>query len=242
MPKNDRPDATNAIQTSHRQREAAELSFAVRVVPGPRVTSLSPRYRLSFTSGGLLVREAQIAAGEYERFGDWAAVRAALDAENKLQARTISSGRRLSREVVQRLAELANAELDLLLDGTSAERGQLMWVAACRRYRLLGEFAEEVLRERYLVLAQTVDHSDFDSFVRTKAMWHEELGELKDSTYRKLRSNVFLMMHELGVLDEAGSITSATLTDRLIGALSASPVNDIRFFPTNAPATPGCQQ
>lgn len=117
-----------------------------------------------------------------------------------------------------------------------------MWVAACRRYRLLGEFAEEVLRERFLVLAQTVEHSDFDSFVRTKAMWHEELGELKDSTYRKLRSNVFLMMHELGVLDEAGSITSATLTDRLIDVLSARAVNDIRFFPTNALATPGLEQ
>ena len=197
------------------------------------------QYRLSFTAGGLLVREAEIAALQYKLLCDWTLVRAALDADNLLQARTAATGHRLAREVAQRLTELADAELDLLLDGTSAERGQLMWVAACRRYRLLGEFAEEVLRERFLVLAQTVDHSDFDSFVRTKTMWHEELAELKDSTYRKLRSNVFLMMHEVGILDEGGLIVSATFTNRLVGALRESAVNDIRFFPTNAPATLG---
>jgi hypothetical protein len=197
------------------------------------------RYRLAFTTGGLLVREADVAAALYQRLGDWIKVRGAIESENLLQARTVSSGRRLAREVVQRLAELTDDEIDLLADATSVERGHLMWAAACRRYRLLGEFAEEVLRERFLVLAPTLDHSDFDSFIRTKAMWHEELAELKESTYRKLRSNVFLMMHEAGVLDEGGSITPVVLTDRVASALGARGASDVRFFPTSEPATPG---
>ena len=67
------------------------------------------------------------------------------------------------------------------------------------------------MRERFLLLALTLEHSEFDSFVRTKAMWHEELAELKESTYRKLRSNVFLMLHEAGLLSDHGHIIPAVL-------------------------------
>lgn len=200
------------------------------------------RYRLSFTAGGLLVREAGIAAVEFKRLRDWASVREALGADNQLQARTVATGRRLAREVVQRLAELTEAELDLLIEGTSVERTQLMWVAACRRYSLLGEFAEEVLRERFLLLAPSLDHADFDSFVRTKEIWHEELAELKESTYRKLRSNAFLMMHEAGLLDEAGTITPTVLTGRLADALGARAASNVRFFPTSDPVGPGSRR
>ena len=192
-------------------------------------------YRLSFTSGGLLVREADVAAPLYQRLEDWENVRATLEAENLLQTRTISSGHRLAREVVQRLAELTDDEVDLLADATGVERRHLMWAAACRRYSLLGEFAEEVLRERFLVLAPSLGHSDFDSFVRTKALWHDELDGLKESTYRKLRSNVFLMLHQAGLLDEDGNITPAVLTDRVINALGSRSPSDVRFFPTNEP-------
>ena len=135
------------------------------------------------------------------------------------------------------LAELTDDEIDLLRDGTTVERGYLMWVAACRRYGLLGEFAEEVVRERFLLLAPAIGHADFDSFIRSKAMWHEELAELKESTYRKLRSNVFLMLHEVGVLDDAGNITPAVLTDRLTAALGERSPSDVRFLPTNEPVT-----
>lgn len=197
------------------------------------------RYRLSFTSGGLLVREAVIAAALYQRLGDWGQVRASIESENLLQTRTVSSGHRLAREVVQRLAELTDAEIDLLVDATSIERGHLMWVAACRRYDLLGEFAEEVLRERFLLLATTLEHSDFDSFVSTKTVWHDELAELTDSTYRKLRSNVFLMLHEAGLLSEHGHLIPVVLANRLAAALANHTGSAVRFFPTNDPVSPG---
>ena len=196
------------------------------------------RYRLSFTAGGLLVREAGVAALVYQRLGDWSKVRATLESENLLQGRTISSGHRLTREVVQRLTELNNDEIGLLVDATSVERGHLMWVAACRRYSLLGEFAEEVLRERFLLLAPTLDHSDFDSFVRTKAMWHEELAELKESTYRKLRSNVFLMLREAGLISDTGHIHPVMLTDRLADVIANADMDKVHFFPINMSMAP----
>ena len=86
---------------------------------------------------------------------------------------------------------MTDAELEVLAVAQSGERAHLLWVAACRRYRLIGEFAEEVVRERFLTVADTVTHDDFDAFLRAKAIWHEEIARLKDSTTRKLRANVF---------------------------------------------------
>src|SRR4051794_31451210 len=95
------------------------------------------RYRLSFSVGGLYLQGAPVAARLYLDLGDWTAVRKALDVDNLLQARTASSAIRLGRELVQRLQELTDSELALLTDATADERAQLMWVAACRRYRLI---------------------------------------------------------------------------------------------------------
>ena len=190
------------------------------------------RFALSFTSGSLLVREALVAAPLYLRVHDWAQVRRLIEEDNLLQSRTRSSGFRLAREVAQRLSVLTDAELELLLDATPTERGYLMWAAACRRYELIGEFAEEVVRERYLVLAQTLGHDGFDSFIRGKALWHEEVANLKDTTLRKLRSTVFRMLVEAGLISDDGRINQAVLSARLKDALS----DDLRFFPTGGTA------
>ncbi len=126
------------------------------------MTDTPTRYALSFTSGALLMREALVAAPIYLREHDWAKVRELIEEDNLLQSRTRSSGFRLAREVAQRLSVLTDAEIELLIDSTTSERGHLLWAAACRRYDLIGEFAEEVLRERYLILAPTLGYGDFD--------------------------------------------------------------------------------
>ena len=128
-------------------------SDAIRDTPRPS------RYALSFTSGALLTREALIAAPIYLHEHDWAKVRQLIEGDNLLQSRTVSTGRRFAREVAQRLAVLADDELGLLVDSTKSERSHLLWVAACRRYDLIGEFAEEVLRERFLLLTPQLPSS-----------------------------------------------------------------------------------
>lgn len=190
------------------------------------------RYALSFTSGALLVREALITAPIYLREHDWGKVRDLIEEDNLLQSRTRSSGFRIAREVAQRLSVLSDAEIELLIDTTPTERGYLMWAAACRRYNLIGEFAEEVLRERFLLLATTLDYDNFDSFIRGKAFWHEELADLKDSTLRKLRSTVFRMLVQAGLLDDDGRIAQAVISARLADTLA----DDIRFFPAGGTA------
>ncbi|AOY70769.1 hypothetical protein ARZXY2_1216 [Arthrobacter sp. ZXY-2] len=127
---------------------------------------------------------------------------------------------------------LTDDEIKLLNEATSTERGHLMWAAACRRYDLIGEFAEEIVRERFLLLTPSLDLDDFDSFVRGKSLWHTELSELTDSTRRKLRSNLFRMLNEAGLLSNSGQIQQAMMSQRVANTLAARTPNDLRFFPT----------
>lgn len=189
-------------------------------------------YALSFTTGTLLTREASLLAPLYLEQRTWEQIRDRAVEDNLLQARTYRSSVRLVRETVKRLSAFTDAEMVLLTDATASERGYLMWAAACRRYELIGEFAEEVLRERFLVLASTLDYDDFDSFVRTKAVWHGELTQVKDSTLQKLRSNLFKMLVEAGLLTDDGHIAPVTLSERVAELLAARTPSDIRFFPT----------
>lgn len=189
------------------------------------------RYALSFTSGALLSREATVAAPVYLKTRDWVAARAAIGEGNLLQARTAASGLRLGREVAQRLAVLSDEELELLVDASATERGHLLWAAACRRYEMIGDFAEEVVRERFLLMTPTLTHEDFDSFVRNKAAWHGELAELKESTLQKLRQTAFRMLGEAGLLSDSGDLIPAVLSQRVAQTLAKRDPSDLRFFP-----------
>ena len=188
------------------------------------------RYALAFTSGALLARETGIAAPLYLDSHDWGDVRGRLSEDNLLQARTTSSAERLARETVQRLTVFNDLELELLVEASPSERSLLLWVAACRRYTFIGEFAEEVVRERYLLLTPSLGYTEFDSFVSGKALWHPELAELKDSTVKKLRATVFRMLTEAGLL-VGGQIQQAVLSERVREALDARQPSDVRFLP-----------
>lgn len=196
----------------------------------------SEAYALSFTSGALLLAEANIAVPVYLRERDWIRTRTVLEQGNLLQARTVATGQRRAREITQRLAVMTDPELELLEEATRSERAHLLWAAACRRYDLIGEFAEEVLRERFLTLAETLTHDDFDAFLLAKAMWHDEIDQLKDTTRIKLRANVFRMLTEAGLLSERGGIVPALLSDRVADLLDKRTPSDLRFFPVRRPA------
>ncbi|NHN45915.1 BrxA family protein [Microcella frigidaquae] len=190
------------------------------------------RYQLSFTAGALYLAGAPIAAELYLRLRNWAEVRGVLRADNLLRARTAATTTRWSRELVQRLETLSLEEVELLADATSEELAQLMWTATCRRYALIAEFAEEVLRDRFLLMQTELAHEHFDAFVSGKSLWHDELSELEPATFRKLRSNLFTMLREGNLISEGGTIIPTVLSVRVKEHLVRRTPSDVRFFPT----------
>ena len=191
-----------------------------------------PRYTLSFTSGGLLTRECELSASVYLERRDWKATRAQIQSENLLQARTFTSNQRITREVIQRLSTLSDAEIELLVACSPTEQGHLVWTATCRQYNIIGEFAEEILRERFLLMTPTLSVDEFEKFVTGKSLWHPELGELKPSTMRELRRVLFQMLREAGFLTDAGDIIPTVFSTRILETLQRRVPSDIRFFPT----------
>ncbi len=196
----------------------------------------SERYKLSFSVGRLYLEFAPLAARLYTNLHGWSEVRAEIDASNLLQARTVSSAKRNCQELVLRLQELTYSELELLIDATADERAHLMWVAACRRYKLIAEFAEEVLRERYLLMARDIQPEHFDAFLRGKSLWHPELTTLARTTLGKLRSTLYLMMREADFITANGTIIPTVLSTRVIEELAKRTPSDVRLFATRETA------
>ncbi len=190
-------------------------------------------YQLGFTAGGLFLREGPSLARLWLEVGGADVLREQILSENLLQVRTQSSLKRLCREVLGRLSQLNEDELRFLSDATLRDSGYLLWLAACRRYRFLADFAVEVLHERFLTLKPNLPEQEFTVFFNDKSQLHNELTELSSSTVQKLRQVLFRMLREAGLLDKACSIIPAIPGPKLTELLRLH--QEYIYFPMNPP-------
>lgn len=221
-------------------------------------TMHNDRYRLSFTVGGLLAPQGRIIASlfvnndycddpqqiqasdytnsdtaTYEVGECISCVRRLAVENNVLAIRTQSANSRMVSEVLKRLSALTQEEIRYIShpDTPMDDCRALMWVAMCRYYALVGEFASEVLRDHYLLGIPTVTREDYDRFIRGKAMWHTELEELSDTTAVKLRSNLFKALHEAGLMEQRDhTLLPSLLSNRITDILKHRPESFL-FFP-----------
>ncbi len=189
------------------------------------------RYRLSFTTGGLFLQEAPLVAERYLALRDWSRTRDQVRNDNVLQVRTAAAALRISKELVSRLELLELPELEELLHGSLRDRGYLLWVAACRRYAIIHDFAVEVLREHYLLLRRQISFGDYDAFYNSKALWHTELDEIATSTQHKLRQNLFRMLRDADLISDQQHIQAAMLNPRLAQLLARRGQDELLVFP-----------
>ena len=189
------------------------------------------KYCMSFTTGGLFHHESVNLAVLYLEIKDWNAVRQKVMAENLLQARTLSTLKRVCREVISRLKTLNAGELDLLVASNPREQNYLLWLAVCRRYRFIADFAVEVMRERYITLKTDLTHADFDAFFNRKSEWNAELDQLRSTTRNKLRQVLFKMLREADLLTANNMIKAAMLSPGLVEVISRGNRQDFFFFP-----------
>lgn len=189
------------------------------------------RYRLSFTTGGLFLQEAPVIVERYLALRDWSQTRNQVRNDNLLQVRTAAAALRISKELIARLELLESDELEELVNGNARDRGYLLWVAACRRYAIIHDFAIEVLREHYLLLRRQLSFGDYDAFYNAKALWHTELDEIAQSTQHKLRQNLFRMLRDACLISDQQHIQAAMLSPRLAQLLARRGRDDLLVFP-----------
>ena len=186
---------------------------------------------MSFTTGTLFHRESVRLAGLYLELGDWISVRDKVIAKNLLQSRTLNTGKKVCREVISRLRLLTHGELDFLVGANHQEQAYLLWLAICRRYRFIADFAVEVLRERFITLKTDLHHEDFDAFFNRKSEWCLELDEITMGTRRKLRQVLFKMLREAALLTEGSLIHAVMPSLKLLELLHQGNGRNVLYFP-----------
>ncbi|MBY6414302.1 DUF1819 family protein [Rhodococcus sp. BP-252] len=188
-------------------------------------------YRLSFTTGGLFRTEAVAIAGLMVSGSDATSTRARAVELNLVQQRTASSTDRVTREVVQRLDELPAIGVELVAQGSVDDSRQVMWLAACLRYRFLRDFGREVVRERFVSGRGIVAQADFDTFWNLQSSWVDALRDAADTTRGKLRQNTFRMLREAGFLDEADQVLPMNLSPAVVAVVASASDELLLSFP-----------
>ncbi len=182
-----------------------------------------PEYKISFTVGALFYQESVITAELYIKKMDWTTVRDEIIKANLFQARTVKTLKRICSEIISRLKLLTFEQLEIIHDGTRSEQCHILWIAICKRYGFIRDFAIEVLREKFLRMDYALTQQDYAIFFDTKAQWHTELEVLKVSTQKKLKQVLFRMLREAEIISGDNIIIPSILSKRVARAL----LNDI---------------
>ncbi len=186
---------------------------------------------MSFTTGGLFHHESVQLAMLYLELEDWHAVREKVIAENILQSRTVNTLKRVCREIISRLKTLSPDELHFFAEATHQEQIHLLWLAICRRYIFISDFAIEVLREHSITMNTDLTYEDFDAFFNRKSEWYEEIEKIRPTTRKKLRQVLFKMLREADFLTANNTINPALLSPELLEMIRKNNGTDLLIFP-----------
>lgn len=128
-----------------------------------------------------------------------------------------STNVRQFRELKHRLETLTTEEVDLLANGSLVDQKHVVLLAFCKTYRFISDFIVEVIRDKVLVYDFEIRESDYNSFINRKSFDHPELEGLTESSQTKIRTVLFRMLAEVGLIDNAKSkvIQPMLLSDEL---------------------------
>ncbi|EKF42234.1 hypothetical protein NA8A_11815 [Nitratireductor indicus C115] len=192
------------------------------------------KYRMSFSVGGLMLNESIVIAQAYQPGENWASARERLLAQGASSLPKLASQTRALREVYDRIGHLSDAERHYLsVEADRAEQQAMMWLAVCRTYPFVHEFAVEVIGERYQSWRLDLGHEVFDRFLADKAESDPSLAELSSSTCAKLRQVLFRILREAGLRNTEGRIQPIWLSGRMKRLIEENNPADLRVFPGN---------
>lgn len=190
-------------------------------------------YKMSFSTGGLFLNESLEVARLHVEGEPWEnTILRAMD-EGATSLPKSASNRRSLREISNRLLTLTADERSFFLDEADrTDKQALLWIATCRAYRFVREFAVEVVRERYLSYQLELPLESFDTLLAAKAEWDEGLAGLSRPTQLKLRQIMFRMMREAGIISEDRRIQTAILSTYLKNMIEEKNPGELAVFPS----------
>jgi hypothetical protein len=186
---------------------------------------------MSFTTATLLSHESILVAELFASLGDWRETRRHVLDDNRLQMRTTNAAKRIFSEIASRLRQLTPEQQAYLLTAEQREKNYLLWLAYCKRYRFVYDFAVELVAEKFRRLDLSLTYDEYDLFFSDKAEWHPEVARVAEATHKKQRQFLFKIMREAELLSAAGQITPALLSPPLTRLIAADDPAHLAIFP-----------
>tara|TARA_Y100001968_G_C19388376_1_gene734149 strand:+ start:274 stop:957 length:684 start_codon:yes stop_codon:yes gene_type:complete len=165
------------------------------------------KYRLSFVTGKAYINESSLILQNFFQNYDWKKTEESCLTSNILQFSSLNSTKRVLREISLRLKSLSDHEQEFFLKSNYVDQSILIWIAICRTYQFIGDFASMIILEKFNKYELKIMYSDFDFFYEEQLIFHEELIALKDSTRKKLKQILFRILKELNIISKNLEIT-----------------------------------
>lgn len=166
---------------------------------------MSNKYKIGFARPALL-RETVLVAQTYQQSENWDAVKTQIRDNNLLQTRTVRSSDIMYSEIRKRLRLLNEGQIEVIADDDAQDVRQLVWVAICKQYPIIGDFTIEVLAHAHASGRSQIDYDDYGYFFNSKADWHPELEKVSDKTRSNARQALFQMMRQCELLTESNQL------------------------------------
>ena len=187
------------------------------------------KYRLSFGTGNAFINESNLILKKYLENKDWSVTEKYSIDNNILQTNTLSSTKRIFREISLRLKSLSHQEQEFFIRSNYLDQSILIWIAICRTYKFIGDFASMIISEKFSSYQIEMDYNDFNYFYEQQKVVYEELNSLKDSTRKKLRQVIFKIMKDLNIVSKTKEITPL-FPSKEIKEISINTTNDMQLF------------
>ncbi len=141
-------------------------------------------------------------ADTFLRLGEWDAVREEVVGQNLLQKTRQESARRYVREIRERVKGAHEWEVPIIAghEGGPDETRLVLLAVTVRYYRLVWEFLVEVIRYKVTGGDHKLLGFEFESFWERKAESAQEIGEVTETSRRKLAQVAYRMLQEANYL------------------------------------------
>lgn len=167
-------------------------------------------YNADLTAGSLKVAESRVIADLLLRRTEGKDWKRALESENKLQARTPATARRLARLIRNRLETMTPELWTLVRDGHQTIATHACLAATIKQNRLVADFFDLVLRDQYNQFAVVLRKHLWNDFIDDCQIRYPIVPTKQpvwtESTIRRMRSSMFQILEQAGYIENTKTL------------------------------------
>lgn len=160
------------------------------------------KYVLSFTAASLRLNEmVKVAkAAQEDDISNLNMVKESGVVFSSVKNRTTD---REFREIRKRLEKLTSEQKNILINGDLNSQKQIAFLAVCKHYAFIRDFAIEVIRDKVLVFEFQIREPDYNAFINSKILLHPELEGFAKSTQKKAKQVMYRILEQAGIINNA---------------------------------------